>query len=268
MPPGDIYDNSGAYLDSVFSYVAEEIGGISAPVNLVLPISEALLRVVAMDDLSLDEAKEAFKYEVENYFPFSAGECVYDMAEIDFPAGRGLAENRFIVAAARRSLIENIVRAASSGGIKLASIEPSQIALERAAASYNAANESCVYIYAGIDRSAFTVSWRGNGVFYHNASGFGDAAKHAPDSREYSDAAISFSRGVRSSMQFALSQIRSISVKKAFILGPAASLQLCGTLADWLLLDSVEAVDMMKSAGIDLKYDAGGWEAALGAAIR
>ena len=268
LPSGDIYENSGAYLSSVFRYVADETGGISSPVNLALPVSEALLRIVNMPDLSLDDARQAFKYEVENYFPFSESECVYDIAEIDFPARQDSSEKRFLVAAARKSLIDNIAHAAASNGIRLASIEPSQIALERAASPDNQADETCVYIYAGIGRSVLVVSWRGCGIFYHNASGFGDAAKQSPESDEYTGAALSFSREVRSSLQFAMSQIRSISAKKAYIFGPGASKQLCETLADWLTLDSIELTDVMRIHGIDFEYDGNGWETALGLALR
>ncbi len=269
IPRSDnIYDNSGRHMDAVFRYIDEKCGGVPSPVNLALPLSETLIRIVDMHGLSIDDAREAFKYEAENYFPFPAGECVYDLAETAFPTGDNRVEKRFIVAAAKKTLIENTMRAASSNGIKLASIEPSQIALERAVSFGNGAGGSCAYIYAGIDRSVLIISWRGSGVFYNNLSGLGEAAAGAAKSGGDTGAAVSFSCAVRSSLQFAASQFRSISVKRGVLFGPSASPQLCKILFDLLTLESIDLTDVMKARGTDLKDDAGGWETALGLALR
>lgn len=261
----DICEN----FDAVFKFVAEESGGISTPVNLGLPVTESLLRVVDMPGLSLAEAKQAFKFEVENYFPFSESDCAYDLAEIDYPVGENVSEKRFLVAAARKALLENITRAAASHGIRLASLEPSQIALERAAGAEYGFDDACVYIYAGVGRSVVILSWKGCGIFYGNiASGFGKMMERGANDDEYAAMAASFSREVRSSLQFAMSRSRAFTVKTAYLFGFGASRQLSDMLADLTSLENVTLIDVMKLHGICFEADGGGWETALGLALR
>lgn len=269
LKSGNIYENFGANLDPVFKFVVEKAGGISEPVNLGLPAAESLLRIVNMPGLSLEDSKQAFRFEVENYFPFPASDSVYDIAEIEWPVGENAVEKRFLVAAARKTLLENITRAASLNGMALASLEPSQLALERAAGAERPIEDSCVYIYAGGESSVLILSWRGCGIFYRNIpSGLGEAVKMSVESEEYSAAATSFSRDVQSTLQFALSQNRALSVKSAYLFGPGASQKLRDTLKEWTSIEGIALIDVMRLHGINFETGRGGWETALGLALR
>ena len=265
----DPFSDAGAYLDSVFKLIASSIPNVQCPVNFGLPISDSLLRIVNLPGMTLEKKKNAFRYEFENYFPFPASEGVYDVAEINYPLNGGKSERRFIVAATRRQLIDNITRAALESGIKLESLEPAQIALERAATPWHLFEESCVYIYVGHSRSVLILSWQGSGIFYRNITqGFSaELIAKGTESDEYKDHLYLFARDARSTLQFAISQNRSFETKSVYIFGPAASASLGEVLKESLSYDTVMRVDPMKIHGLDLANN-GEWDAALGLAMR
>ncbi|MDO5115326.1 MAG: pilus assembly protein PilM [Synergistaceae bacterium] len=274
FPPGmggedSPFADSGAHLSRFFEFAAAKTASFNVPVNIGIPITDSLLRTVNMPGMTAAEAKMAIRYDFENYFPFSVGDAVYDISEIDYPVRDDLTEKRFIAAAARSSLIDNIARAAASNGLKTASMEPAQIALERAATPDSPVEEGCVYVYAGYHRSVLVLSWRGNGIFYRNIS-FGvddEIVAKGTESDEYREQAVAFVRDVRSSLQFALSQNRGFSARSVYIFGPGASAFLCDTLKESVSFDSVMLVDPMKVHGID--FSGGGeWDIALGLALR
>ncbi|WP_455600334.1 type IV pilus biogenesis protein PilM [Cloacibacillus sp.] len=265
----DPFSDSGGYLGSVFDYIAKSAGGFNVAVNFALLVTESLLRIVNLPGMTLAEARMAFRYEFENYFPFPEKEGVYDIAEIEYPVREDLSEKRFLVAAARRPLVENISRAAAAHGIRLAALEPSQIALERAANPPVAIDAGCAYIYAGNLRSVLILSWKGCGIFYRNiSSGFGaDILDGGFESETYREHAFSFVREIRSSLQFAMSQNRSFSADSIYLFGPGASSYLCGLLKESTSMESVMLIDPMKVHGISFENN-GGWDVAVGLALR
>lgn len=268
MKSDDPFQDSGAYLDLVFRFISSRIGHFDTPVNFAIPISESLLRIVNMPGMTEQEARMAFRYEFENYFPFSEAEGVYDVSEIKFPVREDVEEPRFIVAAARRALIENISRSAVTNGIRIASLEPAQIALERAASPEPYIDDGCVYLYAGVDRSVLILSWKGAGIFYRSISvAFGTTDTAEQESDEYKDLVFSFVRDVRSSLQFALSQNRGFSAKSIYLFGPGAAPYICSALAESVSLEHVIQIDPMKIHGVEMN-GGGEWDIALGLALR
>ncbi len=142
------FTNNGMYHYQVMNEILHNVGSIDVPVRLSLPTIDSLLRVVNFPNMSLYEAKLAFRYEFENYFPFPIEEGVYDLGEILYPLQNGSEESRYLVAATRKALIENITKAAKANGIEITAIEPAQIALERAVAPLTPVSDASVYIYA------------------------------------------------------------------------------------------------------------------------
>ncbi len=274
IPPGyaasdDLFSDAGAYLDSVLDYVSRSVGGFKVAVNFAIPVTESLLRIANLPGMTAAEARMAFRYEFENYFPFPENDGVYDIAEIEYPVREDFSEKRFIVAAARRALVDNISRAAAACGIKLASLEPSQLALERAATPPYPIETGCAYVYAGNFRSVLILSWRGCGIFYRSiSSSFGaDLMSGGFESEAYGEHALSFARDIRSSLQFAMSQNRAFRAESLYLFGPGSSSRLCGLLKESTSMESVMLLDPMKVHGIDFD-NAGGWDVALGLALR
>ena len=267
---GDPFTNNGMYLYQVFNEVLHQVGDIPVPVRLSLPTSESLLRVVTFPGMSLHEAKLAFRYEFENYFPFPVEEGVFDVGEILFPLQNGTEESRFIVGAARKTLIENISKAAKANGIEIIAIEPAQIALERAVTPVTPVTDAAVYIYAGKTKSNLVFSWKGNGIFYRTMSigftgiSFVDESFNDQLSAEYN----AFAKEIHSSLQFALSQIRGFIPEIFFLFGPGATQELCDFLKESLSIPEIMVSDPISLHGLDFDSTAGSWDIPIGLAIR
>lgn len=269
MHSGDPFEDNGAYLDNIFGFIASSISTFHTSVNFAIPVSESLLRIFAMPGVTLPEAKLAFKYDFENYFPFAQEEGVYDIAEIQYPVKEDTTKQRFLAAASRKVLLENISRGAAAHNIRLTSLEPAQLALERAASPSVPIEESSVLIYAGRMRSVLILSWHGNGIYYRNITfGFSpEVLSQGSESDEFKENAFSFARDVRASIQFALSQNRGFQAKSVYLFGPGASDSLCSLLKDTMSMETVMRIDPMKIHGINFENN-GDWDIALGLAMR
>lgn len=273
LEEGEPFANSGTRLGAVLSEVISETGAIKVPVNIAIPTTDSLIRIVPLPNMELDEAKMAFRYDFERYFPFSVDEAIFDMAPITYPMPGNVEEERYLVAATRKILIENIMNAAEEEDIDVGCIEPSQMALERAITPPIAPADAVVYVYAGNRNSVMTLSWKGNGIFYRALSqGFGrkpepfDPENAPDDAPEYS-----FVKQVRSSLQFAVSQIRGFAPDAVYLHGPAASDGLCELLKEALDIQNVVSTAPLRIHGIELNpadAEAGLWDIPIGLALR
>ena len=267
---GDPFANNGMYLFQVMNEVLHAVGTIDVPVRLSLPTTDSLLRVVNFPGMSLYEGKLAFRYEFENYFPFPIEEGIFDLAEIFYPLQNGTEEPRYLVGAARKTLIENITKAAKANGIEITAIEPAQVALERAVTPITPVSDASVYIYAGKTRSVLIFSWKGNGIFYRTMSigftgiSFVDESFNEQLSAEFN----AFAREVHSSLQFALSQIRGFKPDMFFLFGPGATQDLCEFLKESLSIPEIMVSDPISIHGLDFDSSAGSWDIPIGLALR
>lgn len=267
---GDPFTSNGMYLYQVMNEILHNVGSIDVPVRLSLPTTDSLLRVVNFPNMSLYEAKLAFRYEFENYFPFPIEEGIYDLAEIFYPLQNGAEESRYLVGAARKTLIENITKAAKANGIEITAIEPAQIALERAVTPITPVSDASVFIYAGKTRSVLIFSWKGNGIFYRTMSigftgiSFVDESFNEQLNAEYN----AFAREIHSSLQFALSQMRGFKPDMFFIFGPGATQDLCDFLKESLSIPEIMLSDPISLHGLAFDSSAGSWDIPIGLALR
>ncbi len=266
----DPFIKGGINLDRCFSYLSTKISDVKIPVSVSLPTSDSLLRIVNLPGMTLPEAKLAFRYEFENYFPFPTEEGIFDMAQIEYPLPNNAVDKRFIVCATRLSLVENIMNAAAAHGFQIDAIEPAQIAIERAATPLIPPSDASVYVYAGRSRSVLILSWKGNGVFYRSMSiGFDGIDRKLPDGDEdYAAQQVAFIKEVRSSLQFALSQIRGFEAKELFLCGPGADATLSDMMSSYLSVERIINVNCMEIHGIDFGNAGDSWEIPVGLALR
>lgn len=266
----DPFVRGGMNLERCFSYLSAKISDVKIPINVSLPTSDSLLRIVNLPGMTLPEAKLAFRYEFENYFPFPAEEGIFDMAQIEYPLPNNAVEKRFIVCATRLALVENIMTAAAAHGFVIEAIEPAQIAIERAVTPIVSPSDASVSVYAGRTRSVLILSWKGNGVFYRSMSiGFDGIDRSSPEGEvDFTAQQVSFVKEVRSSLQFALSQIRGFDSKELYICGPGADNDLSDMMRDSLSVEQVIRVDCMDIHGIEFETADDSWEIPIGLALR
>ncbi len=266
----DPFSNNGTFLFRVMNEVLHSVGTMDVPVRLSLPTTDSLLRVVNFPNMSMYEAKLAFRYEFENYFPFPVEEGVFDLAEIYYPLQNGTEEPRYLVGAARKTLIENITKAAKSNGIEITAIEPAHLALERAVTPITPVTDAAVYIYAGKIKSVLIFSWKNNGIFYRTMSigftgiTFVDESFNEQLSVEFN----AFAKEVHSSLQFALSQIRGFKPDMFFLFGPGASQELCEFLKESLSIPEMMVSDPVSLHGLEFDKSAGMWDIPVGLVLR
>jgi len=269
----DPFADYGAGIENAFSYVLSKIGKLNMPIAISIPTTESLLRIVTLPDMEITEAKMAFKYDFENYFPFTTETAVYDIAPIVYPLPDGAEEKRYIAVASRRRLIEKIMYAAEEQNIEIAVIEPAQIALERAVTPIVVPVDAAVYLYAGRENSVMILSWKGNGVFYRTLT---DGFVEKTDSSDlqtvpYNSTQFSFVKQVYSSLQFAVSQMHGFNVDSVYLYGPGSSQDLCDLLKNTLNVATVLMTDPLRIHGIKLNAsdnEAGMWEIPIGLALR
>ncbi|MGI6443370.1 MAG: pilus assembly protein PilM [Synergistaceae bacterium] len=272
--------NTKEGLNECFSILSSRVAEKETPLFISLPISDSLLRIVDLPGITIEEAKLAFRYEFENYFPFPLDEGIFDIAMIDYPLIDQASEKRFMVVATRLSLIDNIMTAAANNGFIVSGIIPSQISIEKAMDSIPNLNEMAVYIYAGRLRSVMILSWKGNGVFYRSISmGFDQALEHfetAKDTEEKHDfiddnsQTIDFVKEIRFSMQFALSQIRGFNPQAVYLSGPGANLSMLTLLTETLAIEDISIIDLFNihTISVNNRDITENWDIPLGSVLR
>lgn len=271
-PDGEPYVEPGKSLDAALKIIIKDVGDIGSSVNLSLPTSDSLLRTVPLPDMETEEARMAFKFDYDRYFPFSVQEAVFDLAPITYPLQGGAEEKRYIVASARKSFIDGIMDSASNNNLDIFALEPAQIALERAITPSIPNADAVVYVYAGRRRSVLILSWKGNGIFHRSIA---DSFEEGPTDFETNTSELTtehmFVREIHSSLQFALSQIRGFEPDTMVIFGPGSSEGLMKIFKDTVQIESVIFSNPFTVHGIDFSsYDAaaGNWEIPLGLALR
>ena len=257
-----LFSASAKELKDIFRFISDAAKPARGGLNFAVPMSASLLRVASMPGLTRDEARKAFRYEVERHFPFNAEDCVFDLDEIDYPVGGDSCERRFVVSAARRAQAEAVYGAARACGLRFAAMEPEQVALERAASSEIGRSDGRVYVYAGEENLLVLFSWRGKGIFYRNSP---VSAKDVPGALD--DAAAALADEVRGSVEFGLSRNDGFSFDELCLFGPCASGRLRAALEDCFPERTVKAIFPERRFGLDFPHEEG-WTAALGLALR
>lgn len=116
-------------------------------------------------------------------------------------------------------------------------------------------SNASVYVYAGRNRSVLILSWKGNGVFYRSMSiGFDNLIENHDALSAAAPQYVAFAKEVRSSLQFALSQIRGFETHEIYVSAvPAQAAKLCDTLADLLAVEKITNTDCLKLHGLDFE---------------
>ncbi len=271
-PDGEPYVEPGKSLNAALREITREIGEFSTAVNLSLPTSDSLMRTVPMPEMEPDEARMAFRYDYERYFPFSVQEALFDLAPIVYPLPGGGEEKRYLVASARKAFIDGIMDSASLNDLEINALEPAQIALERAITPELNVLDAVVYVYAGRRRSVLILSWKGNGIYHRSISESFEGGLLGDDGGPDGQLAKNmFVREMHSSLQFALSQIRGFEPDTMVVFGPGCTESLLELLKETVQMESVIRSDPFDVHGIEFSShdkSAGSWEIPLGLALR
>lgn len=157
-------------LTPLLEQLRRELGGrFRAPVSIGFPSRDILIRTVEFPEMSLEDAREAMKWDFEKHFPYPYDDAAVDLARVEVP-GEEPGKMSLMVAACRLRTIESFMRVADSAGMKLNAIEPINVALFRALAGPFPIWENAYLVLSG--RSGVTqiiLGYKESGILYRSS---------------------------------------------------------------------------------------------------
>lgn len=254
-------------LQSAIGGLKTLLGGKFAPSLAVgLPPQDAVIRVVEMPKMSVEDARSAFGWDFEKYFSFPLKDATYDLVPVEVPSQSSETNMNALVVASRATVVNGILEMMAKEGVRVTAIEPVLIAIVRGVVGNAGGSESGrVVLSVGAKSSQIILEYKGNGLVYRTV---------------YVGAQSQFQGGtpvyemlmgeVRSSIVFGNSQFRGLNVNEIVLCGEYAN--------DAELKTAVQAVfenykcrvaDPFSEWSIQgTLQDDCGWEAAIGLAVR
>jgi type IV pilus assembly protein PilM len=208
--------------------------GLDKRVRVGLANQKIVVRVVDLPHLEdAQEIDAAVRFHAQDQLPMPLDHAVLDYHQlevVDDPAGRRL---RVLLVAARREMVERVIAAVRSAGLKPEGVDLSAFAMVRALHRGGLDGEQVLYLaIGGLTNLAVA---RGTRCSFARASGSGVDAL-AGDLAERSQLTIEHARrvlldgvrriaaDVRSSLDFHRMQDETASVSTAVLTGPAAAI--------------------------------------------
>lgn len=205
-----------AALEQSLNSLKSQIGGHWPRQAVIgIPPRDVLIRVVELPSMPTQDAREAFKWEFDKYFPFSSLEATFDLAPVLLPSTEeGSDKSRFIVAATRTRTIDRIVETAKRAGLTAGPVEPTNLAIYRSAVGPLPPSESGhLLVSIGRESTQVIMGYRGDGFLYRTFL-VGGAGK-TPSA----DAFNAIVREAVSTIAYTRSQYRNLNIDRIFLSG-------------------------------------------------
>ncbi len=205
-----------AALEQSLNSLKSQIGGHWPRQAVIgIPPRDVLIRVVELPSMPTQDAREAFKWEFDKYFPFSSLEATFDLAPVILPSKEeGSDKSRFIVAATRTRTIDRIVETAKRAGLTAGPVEPTNLAIYRSAVGPLPPSESGhLLVSIGRESTQVIMGYRGDGFLYRTFL-VGGAGK-TPSA----DAFSAIVREAVSTIAYTRSQYRNLNIDRIFLSG-------------------------------------------------
>lgn len=205
-----------AALEQSLNSLKSQIGGHWPRQAVIgIPPRDVLIRVVELPSMPTQDAREAFKWEFDKYFPFSSLEATFDLAPVILPSTEeGSDKSRFIVAATRTRTIDRIVETAKRAGLTAGPVEPTNLAIYRSAVGPLPPSDSGhLLVSIGRESTQVIMGYRGDGFLYRTFL-VGGAGK-TPSA----DAFSAIVREAVSTIAYTRSQYRNLNIDRIFLSG-------------------------------------------------
>lgn len=253
-------------LSSAIGALKTKLGGRFASTMVVgLPPQDAIVRIVEMPRMSMEDARSAFGWDFENYFSFPLKDATYDLAPVEVPSPLSEESMTVLVVASRLTVVSGILNIMDKEGVRVSAIEPDTIALVRAVSGRTGEESSGRLILSvGAKSSQIIVEYKGNGLVYRTVY-VGARSELQGGTGAYE----MLVREVSSSLVYAGSQFRGLNVKEILLCGEYGNHEDLKAEAQ-LAFDTYEcrAADPWREWSISGDLSEYGWEAAIGLAVR
>ncbi len=253
-------------LSSALGSLRTKLGGKFASMVVGLPPQDAIIRVVEMPKMNIEDARSAFGWDFERYFSFPLKDASFDIVPVDVPSPLSDDHMSVIVAASRLTVVNGILDMVAKEGARVLAIEPAGIAIVRGVVGSRSENSSGSLILSVGDRSSqIILEYKGDGLVYRTV--YVGARSELQGGASVYEMLV---QEVRNSIVFGSSQFRGLSVKEIVLCGKHGGNE--GLLAEvqaafdeyrCRVADSWEAWSI--EGEVPEEY---GWEAAIGLAVR
>jgi len=244
-----------------------QIGGHwASSVAVALQSRDVLIRVVDFPRMGIDDARDAFQFEFDRYFPFPAQEAAFDVSEVEYPTEGPPQPGtmRMLVAATRLRPVEALMETALRVGLKLSGVEPGALASFRAILGPGEPPEGgYITVLAGAGSSVITVGYRDNEILVRNVN-----TVLAPD-RPGEEEIEQLGREVYSTATFAGSQFRGMEIGRVLLSGIGVEYPPVAEGVQAMTRLPVDRIDVWERWRIERAPEArAGFETTLGLALR
>jgi len=240
------------------------IGGFKVPVALSIPSRDILIRVIELPELEMDDAREALQWDFEKYFPYAFSDAAVDISRVENPLKGEPGMMSVLVAACRLRTVESVMRLAATAGMPLATIEPENVAMFRAALGPTLSFPGgYLAVFAENGVSQLILGYKDNGVLYRTS--LVDVGTADEEQKDFS----ALVREIGNTLTFARNQYRELQLEHIMLGGAfAGDAGLKGVIEETTGL-KVLVADPWSPWGIPVPSDdALGWETAVGLAVR
>ena len=244
--------------------LGSRIGGFKTPVAVSVPSRDILIRVVDLPELEMDDAPEALQWDFEKYFPYAFSDAAVDISRVENPLKGEPGMMSVLVAACRLRTVESVMRLAATAGMPLATIEPENVAMFRAALGPTLSFPGgYLAVFAENGVSQLILGYKDNGVLYRTS--LVDVGTADEEQKDFS----ALVREIGNTLTFARNQYRELQLEHIMLGGAfAGDAGLKGVIEETTGL-KVLVADPWSPWGIPVPSDdALGWETAVGLAVR
>jgi type IV pilus assembly protein PilM len=254
-------------LSTALGSLRTKLGGKFAPSVVVgLPPQDAIIRIVEMPKMNMEDARSAFGWDFEHYFSFPLKDASFDIVPVDVPSPLSDENMSVMIVASRLAVVNGILDMVAKEDARVTAIEPAGIAIVRGVVGSRGESSSGSLILSVGDRSSqIILEYKGNGLVYRTVY-VGARSELQGGTSVYE----MLMQEVRNSIVFGSSQFRGLSVKEIVLCGEHGG--------DEGLLAEVQAAfdeyrchvaDPWMAWSIEGELpEEYGWEAAIGLAVR
>ena len=254
-------------LSTALGSLRTKLGGKFAPSVVVgLPPQDAIIRIVEMPKMNMEDARSAFGWDFEHYFSFPLKDASFDIVPVDVPSPLSDENMSVMIVASRLAVVNGILDMVAKEDARVTAIEPAGIAIVRGVVGSRGESSSGSLILSVGDRSSqIILEYKGNGLVYRTVY-VGARSELQGGTSVYE----MLMQEVRNSIVFGSSQFRGLSVKEIVLCGEhggdeglqaeiqaASDAYMCHVADPWMAW-SIEGE-------LPEEY---GWEAAIGLAVR
>lgn len=183
-------------LEMGFAQVYKASGKLKEPVNIGIPQGDAIIRILNMPRMAIEDIRGTVDLNFEEYFPFSRLDAVFDVLNVRLPSNYDDKDEIPILAVAvHRQTVERILDCARLAGFEVEAIEPTQFAMLRAIPAV----KSGLSVFA--DQQSIIATWDGNGIMFRPENNLNGV------------------QGILNTIQFLGTQYRGVDVSSLIIAG-------------------------------------------------